>query len=211
MTIKNRSYNATVNLGHSPWLKWVMQLSTVFDEGYIDYASVALERDRNQRLHLQAFVVWNELLAEEKMKPTDKLSGHWTKARSLTGSRDYVTGTGIHYGKPGVELRMEFGEWVDPGWNQSLRLRKIYEFAKRIREDKWSVAQLKTLDPAGVLLLGETNLKSLWTSPFTEMPESYSAPYCYIGRTSLADHLSRVLDFKGAELEQVKESASEEE
>lgn len=209
MTIKNRSYNATVFVSHMPWYEWFIQLADFFDDGLIEYASLALEKAKSGEVHIQAFVVWHESLFEKKLKPTDKLPGHWTKARSLTGSRDYTAGAGIHYGKEDAFFRVEFGKWVDPGWNQTLRMRLIYEFAKRIREDKWSIAQLKMLNPEGVLLLGENNLKSLWASPFTEMPRSIREPYCYIGRTSLANRLAEMVEILGDVLKQ--SPASEEE
>ena len=125
-------------------------------------------------------------MKEQGFKPSDRLPGHWTKARSLTGARDYCAGAGIHFGKQEVVCRWEFGSWVDPGWNQSIRTRLVYEFASRIQDWGWTIKQLKVLNPAGVLLLGENNLKSLRVSPaMREEPPESREPYCYIGRTSL--------------------------
>lgn len=173
---------------------WLVNCGQLFDDGVIDYGVVSLEQSKNGRPHLQGFFVWNESVFEDKKKPTDFLPGHWLKARNLSGSRDYCASVGIHIKKPGVFNVVELGTWVDPGWNQSLRSRLIFQLAAEL-EAGVSMRDLCSQYPAAVLLVGTHNLEKVEEFAGKQtIPAARSlvtAPYCYIGRTNFREALGR--------------------
>lgn len=190
-----------------------------FDNGVIDYAIISLEESSKGVPHLQGFFVFNEAALEKGKKPTDYLNGHWTKARSLSGARDYCAAVGIHIKKPGLYGVVEYGQWVDPGWNQNLRSRLIYQMAAEIEHGS-TYANLCVEMPAAVLLVGTHNLSSLEEMRAHYMPTSSSkvgrslatSPYCYIGRTFLLeDFLKSEKTLLFLELAEAVQSSLEEE
>lgn len=220
MALKDRSYTVTVNLAHAvetgppavavgstgedvvvPTLsnregvsRWLVTCGELLERGVLDYAVVSLEESKTLRPHLQGFLVFNESVDFRSSKPTDFLPGHWLKARNLSGSRDYCAAVGIHIKKPGVYAVLEYGEWVDPGWNQNLRSRLIYQLAAEL-EAGCSIRDLCMQYPAAVLLVGTHNIEKVGEfcgNAASPRPRSLvTAPYCYIGRTELASSLVR--------------------
>jgi hypothetical protein len=183
---------------------YLFAIATLYTSGIIDYAAFSYERSKAGITHLQGFVVFNESAFEKNKhkKPTEYLSGHWLKARNISGTRDYCAGAGIHVAKPDVIERFEFGEFIDPGWNQTLRMRLIYQLTAQIAAG----ARMDTLAlefPAAVLLVGEQQLKNLQVlrsaaeeaysraSPGYSDSWKFSGPYCYIGSTELAGYLRK--------------------
>lgn len=169
---------------------WLDKVGQYRDEGIIDYSVVSLETSQKGLPHLQGFFVFNETALEEGKKPTDYLSGHWTKARSLSGARDYCAAVGIHIKKPDLYGIVEYGQWVDPGWNQTLRSRLIYQMAAEL-EHGATYSDLAVRMPAAVLLVGTHNLSNL--EEMRSLAVGVTArslatePYCYIGRTFLME------------------------
>lgn len=211
--MKSRSYSVTVQGGHltapeppsSPdidesqptesilitgYRQWLGHCGKLVEDNMIDYAVISLEVNKTGLRHLQGFVVFNEQALQEG-KPTDYLPGHWLKARNLSGTRDYCARAGIHISKDGVYDVLEYGVWVDPGWNQTLRSRLIYEFATLLKLG-WSVVDLVHRNPAGVLMVGEKNLTDLniqlGRKPLRAGEQGHAA-YCYIGRTLMLSAL----------------------
>ena len=210
LSFKQRAYSCTVHQGHldaappkAPegvnaseegvtFESWLWDLTHNFEDGIIDYAVTSAEVTKDGREHLQSFVVFNESAFSEGKKPTDFLPGHWTKARSLSGARDYCAGQGIHITKPGLFNVFEWGQWIDPGWNQTLRSRLIFQMAAQMQAGD-TVGNLSCHYPAAVLLVGLHNLENVqglrgeWEKQMR--PLSGTAAYYYIGRTDLARHL----------------------
>ncbi len=201
MTLKSRSYSVTVHAAHlhpailiadapSTFGDYLAKVGQFRDEGIIDYSVISLETSQKGLPHLQGFFVFNEAALEEGKKPTDYLSGHWTKARSLSGARDYCAAVGIHIKKPDLYGVVEYGQWVDPGWNQTLRSRLIYQMAAEIEHGS-SYATLCVKMPAAVLLVGTHNLSNLEemraTSSSKVERSLATSPYYYIGRTFLLE------------------------
>lgn len=182
MTFKSRCFSVTVHWNHidGKYNDWMQDVGRLYDTGIIDYAVVSFEESSSGLMHFQGFIVWNET-AE---KPTNYLSGHWEKARSLSGARDYCAAHGIHVDKKGVHSRIEFGDWVDPAWNQNLRARKCYEFSRLILKGA-SYTTLASIDPAGCLYIGETQIRSLLNVNFVDRRNISYSPYYYIGRNDL--------------------------
>lgn len=234
--IKSRSYTVTVNIGHvcddkepsagaeqppaakgegdplppsillDNWLTWLDSLSEAYEAGSVDYAIISAELSKTNRPHLNGFVVFNE---ECEDKPTELISGHWLKARNLSGSRDYCAKAGIHIGKPGVLDTIEFGEWIDPGWNQSLRSRLIYDSAFRLKRGQ-TLERLCAERPEVVLLVGLHNLRDVRDSALkaryaddgaesTAGTEQYFSPYCYIGRTETEARVRNSVSWRAME------------
>lgn len=198
----DRCYAATVHSGHMFSHDWLDKLSILFDAGKIDYAMVALE-EANDSIHLQPFIVFNEsawTLKEgnktKTFKPTELFgdgSGDYRKARSLSGARDYSARRGIHINKPGLLFSFEFGDWVDPAYNSSLRTRLSFEFGNRIADGE-TVVDLALSDPSGVLVVGQKQLEDLQglrgkaASPQANIR---IRPYYYIGRSHFLEHIRK--------------------
>lgn len=180
----------------------LIAIGELYLSGVLDYAAVACERSRAGIIHLQGFVVFNESAFEKNKhkKPSNYLPGHWLKARNISGTRDYCAGAGIHVEKADVIARFEFGDFIDPGWNQTLRMRLIYQLSAQIAAG----ARMDTLAlefPAAVLLVGEQQLKNLQVlrsaaeEAYSRSSRGYvdswqfSGPYYYIGSTELAEYL----------------------
>ncbi len=195
----DRCFTGTVHFGHEWFPVWMNQLSGFYDEGKIDYAMIALETSEIGRIHLQTFVVFNEVcwVKEEgnktkTFKPTKLLSGDWSKARSLSGSRDYCARRGIHIEKKGLLKSFELGDWVDPAYNSSLRTRLSYEFGVRLAAGE-CVTSIALENPMGVLVVGQRQLEDLSTLRGSRIPEGakmMKRPYYYIGRSELQDFLN---------------------
>lgn len=196
----DRCYSCTIHKGHFNLKQWILNVAVAYDESKIDYAAIALEASDQGKVHLQPFIVFNEscwTLKEgnktKTFKPTELFgdgSGDYRKARSLSGARDYSVRRGIHINKPGLIRTFEFGHWVDPAYNSSLRTRLSYEFGQRIAQGE-SVVDLAIQDPSGVLVVGEKqleDLKKLRGGVATE--HQRKRPYYYIGRSELENYLS---------------------
>lgn len=185
MGLKERSYNVTVHFGHDDFQVHLLSVAVLYEQGIIDYAAYAAEVSRSGRFHLQGFVIWNESAIQDfkdkDKKPSDLLKGSWTKARSITGSRDYCCREGIHYNKEGLVSSYEFGEWVDAGYNINIKFRKQYQYAMMLRRGI-SVGEIATSDPAGVLLVGLKQLQDLAMYAIRKKSLLPHAPYYYIGR-----------------------------
>ncbi len=172
----------TFHLGHGDFAVHLLSVAQLYEQGKIDYSCYCCEISRAGVLHLQGFVIFNEVALENGQKPTDHLGGSWQKARSLTGARDYIAREGIHYAKGGLLGSYEFGEWVDAGYNINIKFRKQYQFS-RMLEDNISPAEIAAHDPAGVLLVGLKNLQDLYIHVRGgKKPVLPNAPYYYIGR-----------------------------
>lgn len=188
--LKARSYNVTVHYGHEDFRTHLLSVAIMYEQGMVDYAAYAAEVSRSGRFHLQGFVIFNEEIVsefnrkEDKKQPSDYLKGSWTKARSITGSRDYCLREGIHYTKSGLISSYEFGEWVDAGYNINIKFRKQFQYAKML-EGGISPAEIASYDPAGVLLVGLKNLQDLSVFARGKKPVLPNAPYYYIGREQL--------------------------
>ncbi len=198
MSLKNRSWNVTVQYGHQRWDCWLVELSKQFDEGNVEYAAVSLEKAKKGTIHLQGFVVFHE---SADSRPSEYLLGHWTKARSLSGSRDYCVRRGIHIEKEGVIRTFEFGHWVDPAWNQGIRSRTAYEFGRRIANGS-SVVDLAIENPAGVLLIGESNLANLVSLRGRMGSVNANTPYYYIECLQLMDEVLKYQEITSAQEEE---------
>lgn len=199
----DRCYTATIHIGHGRLCSWLDKLSLLYDEGKVDYAMVALE-ESNDRIHLQPFIVFNEsawtLKEGNKTKtfqPTDLFgvgSGDYRKARSLSGARDYSARRGIHVDKAGLIQSFEFGDWVDPAYNSSLRTRLSYEFASRITNGE-TVVDLAISDPSGVLVVGQKQLEDLYSLRGRQgsvTGDTVKRPYYYIGRSEFLNRLKLI-------------------
>ncbi len=177
---------------------WLDRLGELFDDSVIDYAVISLEESKTLRPHLQGFICFNESAFEDKRKPSDWLEAHWLKARSLSGARDYCAAVGIHIRKEGLYSIVEYGNWVDPGWNTSLRSRLIYQVAAEI-EAGATLESLAHALPAAVLLIGPQNIGNvadLRAGPKRlEHRSLATSPYCYIGRTNLAEEFLNSEEF----------------
>lgn len=208
--IKSRAWTVTVHVGHLDalqepdailevaWLDWIDTLGKAYEAGTVDYAIISAELSKTNRPHLQGFVIINE---EHEGKPTDLLCGHWLKARNLSGSRDYCAKAGIHIGKPGVIDMIEYGEWIDPGWNQTLRSRLIYEFTHRLKHGDY-LGNLSRQNPAGVLLVGLGNLTDViesGTRSRQNPPPHDFSPYYYIGRTETEKRMRSMVSWRAME------------
>ena len=196
MNYKERCYAVTVNPGHDTWTTGLVNVQNLFDEGKIDYACISVEE--SDLVHLQGFITFNEVVFTKDSegnvpKPTDLMNGHFTKARSISGARDYCAREGIHISKKGHFRSFEFGEYVDPGWNQHLRTRKIFEFTQHII-DGADVGDLAQVDPAGVLLIGQNNLAELVSRRAQSGVRkiTVSRPYYYIGSTQFLNEINWV-------------------
>jgi len=198
MNYKERCYAVTINPAHQSFIRGLDTVSKLYDEGIIDYAVISLEE--SAKVHLQGFITFNEsaFVADEEgvpLQPTDHLAGHFTKARSLSGARDYCAREGIHVSKKGHFRSFEFGEWVDPGWNQHLRTRKIFEFTQHIVNGA-DVGDLVHFDPSGVLLIGQANLSELVARRKASLPPQKNVmrrPYYYIGSSQLKNEINNVV------------------
>ena len=198
LNYKERCYAVTINPSHMSFTKGLDTVSKLYDEGIIDYAVISLEE--SNLVHLQGFITFNEaaFVADDDgvpQKPTDWMKGHFTKARSLSGARDYCAREGIHVSKKGHFRSFEFGEWVDPGWNQHLRTRKIFEFTQHMIRGA-DVGDLAHLDPAGVLLVGQQNLLELVVKRKATLPprkDILRRPYYYIGSPQLKNEINEVV------------------
>lgn len=188
--MKSRAWNATVHRAHAPFREYLDNLAKLFDDGKIDYAAVSLEDSKAGKTHLQVFVIFNESTQEKGFKPSELLAGSWSKARSLTGSRDYCMAEGIHYRKMGVRRIFEFGDWVDAGYNINIKFRKQYQFSEMLI-DGVKPSDIAKKDPAGVLLVGLKNLVELSNALVGLPPVFPNEPYYYIG----LEQLSQELDF----------------
>jgi len=183
-------------IGLAVWSAWLDRLARAYDAGTVDYACISAELSKTGRPHLQGFVILNE---EYEGKPSTLLSAHWLKARNLSGSRDYCAKAGIHIGKPDVAAAFEFGVWIDPGWNQTLRSRLIYEFTYRLKHGD-TVGSIASKNPAGVLLVGLSNLQDVTSAARQARPtppEQEFSPYYYIGRTDMRDYMESSLSLRG--------------
>lgn len=198
LNYKERCYAVTINPSHNSFTKGLDTVSKLYDEGIIDYAVISLEE--SNLVHLQGFITFNEaaFVSDDDgvpQKPTDWMKGHFTKARSLSGARDYCAREGIHVSKKGHFRSFEFGEWVDPGWNQHLRTRKIFEFTQQIVNGA-DVNDLAHIDPAGVLLVGQQNLTELVVKRKATLPPRNNVlrrPYYYIGSSQLYNEINDVV------------------
>ena len=201
MKYVDRCYAATIHFGHENFQDWLRNLAGFYDLGIVDYCCAAVEESRLGVVHINAFVVFNELAwkghdKKNPFKPTKYLSADWRKARSLSGARDYSARRGIHVDKPGLIQSLEFGDWVDPAYNSSLRTRLSFEFGFRLSCGE-SVTSIALENPSGVLVVGEKNLEdlsSLRLKPLDEGMKTLKRPYYYIGRSDLEnlmieDHL----------------------
>lgn len=214
MNYKERCYAVTINPAHSSFTTGLDTIAKLYDEGIIDYAVISLEE--SNKVHLQGFITFNESAFDGDedgvpLKPTDHMSGHFTKARSLSGARDYCAREGIHVSKKGHFRSFEFGEWVDPGWNQHLRTRKIYEFTQHIVRGA-DVGDLVHYDPSGVLLIGQQNLSDLVARRKANLPPQKSVmrrPYCYIGSSQLKNEINNIC-IAHVELQDIFRSTEEE-
>lgn len=195
LAYKDRCYAVTVNPNHETWTTGLDTVSRLYDEGVIDYACISVEE--SNLVHLQGFITFNELAFQKgedgvPKKPTDWMSGHFTKARSISGARDYCAREGIHISKKGHFRSFEFGEYVDPAWNQHLRNRKIYEFTQHIVNGA-DVGDLVHVDPAGVLLIGQKNLQDLVARRKASLPSQKDVmvrPYYYIRSEHLQNEMN---------------------
>ncbi len=194
MNYKDRCYAVTVNPGHDTWTTALDAVSKLYDSGVIDYACMAVEESK--WVHVQGFITFNESAFVDEdglpIQPTEHMNGHFTKARSISGARDYCAREGIHVGKKGHFRSFEFGEYVDPAWNQHLRTRKIFEFTQHIVNGA-DVGDLVYVDPAGVLLIGQANLQELIARRKANLPPQKDAmrrPYYYIGSSQLKNELN---------------------
>ncbi len=198
MNYKERCYAVTINPAHASFTTGLDTISKLYDEGKIDYAVISLEE--SNKVHLQGFITFNESSFDADddgvpLKPTDHMSGHFTKARSISGARDYCAREGIHVAKQGHFRSFEFGQFVDPAWNQHLRTRKIYEFTEHIKNGA-DVGDLVHYDPAAVLLIGQNNLADLVARRRASLPPQKNVmrrPYCYIGSSQLKNEINRVV------------------
>lgn len=209
MKLIDRCYTATIHLNHNLGLHdWILKTSELFDDGFIDYAIIAVETTDNNVLHLQPFIVFNEsswTLKEgnktKTFKPTDLYgtgSGDYRKARSLSGARDYSARCGIHVNKPNLILSIEMGDWVDPAYNSSLRTRLSFEFGSRIANGE-TVTDLALDNPSGVLVVGQKNLEDLAGlrgRSASEASLTRLRPYYYIGRSDLQNKINFVDDLE---------------
>lgn len=195
--LTNRAYSVTVHNEHSEWRVWMAALAANYEDGIVDYAVVSLEESRAGVLHLQGFVVFNESLDGQ---PSTVLEGHWTKARSLSGARDYCAGVGIHIDKTGVFATVEFGDWVDPAWNQNLRARKCYEFSRLVIRG-YNAHDIARHDPAGYLYVGDRQIDSICAVNFLHVGRDEKSPYYYIGLQQMISELESEPDFSAEEEE----------
>lgn len=176
----------------STYSDYLLEVGNLYDENLIDYAVFSCEESKAGKKHLQGFVVFNEEFLQSQ-KPTERLPGHWLKARNLSGSRDYCAAVGIHITKPGVFKVVEFGDWIDPGWNQTLRSRLIYQMAEELKAGT-RLAALYAAMPHAVLLVGPSNIENLVKnarlSDHRQEPTLLSSStYYYIGRTFMEEEL----------------------
>lgn len=195
MKLIDRCYSATIHKGHMDLVEWLNKTADLYDEGKVEYACVALEVSKTGRLHLQPFIVFNEsswTLKEgnktKTFKPTDlygRKSGDYRKARSLSGARDYSARRGIHIDKGGLIATFEFGDWVDPAYNSSLRTRLSYEFGHRIACGE-TPTDIALENPMGLLVVGQKALEDLRSLRGGSASENKrKRPYYYIGRSEL--------------------------
>lgn len=196
--MKTRAYTVTVHHAHDCFRSWVLDLGTHYEEGNIDYAAISHERSKDNKEHLNAFVVFNERCQIEKKEnnPTDYLKGSWQKAKSLTGARDYCLASGIHYQKPGVINIFEVGEWVDPGFNINIKFRKQYQFSEMIKEG-YTANDIAKHEPAAALMVGLKQLEDL-AIRLSGMPPAAlkNEPYYYIGLDNWEDLIPKILSKK---------------
>lgn len=188
--IKSRAYASTVQTGHGSLKTHLNAVARLHEEGLIDYAIYCAESSRAGTLHLQGFIIFNEAALENKQQPTDLLSGHFVKARSLTGARDYIAREGIHYKKEGLHSSYEFGEWVDAGYNINIKFRKQYQFAEMIKEG-FTPTEIAKYDPAGSLLVSLNSLKDLFAAYNSSSPriKTGNEPYYYIGLQQFSERV----------------------
>jgi hypothetical protein len=196
----DRCYAATIHKGHMPLHIWLQKTADLYDDGKIDYACVALEKSKTGKVHLQPFLVFNESAWTKKegnktktFKPTDlygESSGDYRKARSLSGARDYAARRGIHIDKPGLLRTFEFGDWVDPAYNSSLRTRLSYEFGHRIACGE-TPTDIALENPMGLLVVGQKALEDLkGLRGGSASANKRKRPYYYIGRSELDNYLN---------------------
>lgn len=190
--MKSRAFNATVHKGHtSNFTAYPLKLARLFEDGQLDYCAVSLEDSKASKTHYQVFVIFNEAVMVKGFKPSDLLEGSWSKARSLTGSRDYCMSEGIHYRKKGVHRIFEFGDWVDAGYNINIKFRKQYQFSEMLI-DGVKPSDIAKKDPAGVLLVGLKNLVEL-SNALVGLPAIFpNEPYYYIGLKHLSNELELI-------------------
>ncbi len=208
MKLIDRCYTATIHVNHNLGLHdWIEKTAELYDDGKIDYAILAIEESDSGLVHCQPFIVFNEsawTLKEgnktKTFKPTDIYgtgSGDYRKARSLSGARDYSARRGIHVDKPGLILSIEFGDWVDPAYNSSLRTRLSYEFGARIAAGE-PVVNIAIDNPMGVLVVGQKNLEDLFSlrGRTADREKQIKRPYYYIGRSELQKRINFVSDLE---------------
>ncbi len=214
---KSRTYECSVHAGHvanneeentslgfEEIVNIITEWADAYDDGLIEYAALAVERSRGQRTHVQGFITFSPEAYQHddhyrvtksgnrKFTPSKVIRGSFRLVRSISGAQNYVVRSGIHSGKTGLIHRpLEFGDFVDPAWNTSLRTRTLYEVHIRMKEG-FSVEDLRSVFPEKIALIGEHAIsvldksQRLSASPY----ESMLAPYCYIGR----EHLSSEID-----------------
>lgn len=209
---KNRTYECSIHAGHieddtteetgidfGSIVSIITEWAEAYEDGVIEYAALCLEESRGQRTHVQGFVTFApEAYQQEsayrvtksgkdKFTPSNLLRGSWRLVRSISGAQNYVVRSGIHAGKSGLLYQpFEFGTFVDPAWNTSLRTRILYEISTRI-EDGFSVEDLRSVFPLKMALIGEHAIEALVKG--RNRHPSWRAyclkPYCYIGREQL--------------------------
>ncbi len=204
MKLIDRCYTATIHKGHHNLKDWIMKTASFYDDGKVDYVAIALETTDQGRVHLQPFIVFNESCWTKKpdhktktFKPTElygEASGDYRKARSLSGARDYSCRRGIHIDKAGLIRTFEFGHWVDPAYNSSLRTRLCYEFGQRIAAGE-PTHNIAIENPSGVLVVGQKALQELSAlrGKSENVEKSLKRPYYYIGRSELKNYLDPIL------------------
>lgn len=226
---KARCYDLTVHEGHLNDLDLgseerklglgtvFLLLSSLVDDGLVEYAAVAYETPRGGRAHIQGFITFAPLAYQDeghyretrdgkgKVRKTTRFTpsrvfrdvGSFRQVRSISGARDYCVRAGIHAGKAGLHFAAEYGDFVDPSWNLSMRSRTICMMSSLLGRGVHS-STISSEFPLEVALLGGhtwSDLKRLSVSKASRQ-DCVLRPYYYIGLENLRDSVLPAVGFE---------------
>jgi len=223
---KARCYDVTVQIGHLNGRLGTdeeelglgnvfLQAAEMYEDGLLDYAALAYETPRGGTPHIQGFITFAPLAYsdERHYRSTDKGSrftpskvfqdiGSFRQVRSISGARDYCVRAGIHAGKSGLHFAAEYGDFVDPAWNLSMRSRTtcmLYSLLDRGHRPETIESEF----PQRVALLGGnqwSDLKRL-SRGAADRTRCLLRPYYYIGLENLRDDALPQVQFDALRVE----------
>ena len=185
-------------------------IAGLYDDGLIEYAAIAYETPRGGTSHLQGFITFAPLAYQDerhyretakgtRFTPSKVFNdvGSFRQVRSISGARDYCVRAGIHAGKQGLHFASEYGDFVDPAWNLSMRSRTTCMLFSLLGRGI-SAETISSEFPQEVALLGGhgwSDLKRLskYASP---RQECVLRPYYYIGLENLQDSVLPTVGFE---------------